>query len=126
MPEPFDQITPEAALRLSRLYEAECGLMYPMFEMAQIFDRIHDHDSLKGSRGGPSKPLAPGSNYETDVMRMVLAIGLSLDGQTDTAARAFALMQPVITSGLLDPPSLELLTLLVLAVRLFSYPSKPQ
>ena len=112
------------ALRATRLYQDECGLLYPVVDIEPILthlDRLYDESRPGGSRDTPT--FDNSETDLTDIAKLVVAVGLALegDGKSDVAQSIFDSMEGTISKSILSTPSIHSLVLLVLAST-FSFP----
>lgn len=122
--DPIWSIDQAHAIRLARMYEEECHLMYPLFDMEYIIKHIKLLYSYieAALRTGFTQIHLPGAQSiegdDTNLTKMVLAIGLVLegDGQSDTADAIYESMKPIISAKIMGPTDMKGLCLIVLTV----------
>ena len=110
-------ISQDDAIRLTQLYQDECSLLYPLVDIRQTITNIDliYHDIRSGRRASQSSGLA--SEHQTNVVRLILAIGLLLDNNDSSvqiAHQIFQIMEPLVSLKTLRPPNLESVILSVL------------
>ena len=123
--DPIWSIDQAHAVRLARMYEEECGLMYPLFDVEYIVKHIKLlYTYIEAAlRTGFTQMHLPGAqsieDEDTNLTKMVLAIGLVLegDGKSQTADAIYESMKPIISEKIMGPADMKGVFLLVLTVR---------
>ena len=126
--DPIWSIDQAHAVSLARMYEEECGLMYPLFEIEYIIKHIRLLYSYieAAIRTGFTQMHLPGAqsieDEDTNLTKMVLAIGLLLEGEgkSSTADAIYESLKPIIREKIMGPAELKGVCLLVLTVRISS------
>jgi hypothetical protein len=112
------------AIRLARVYEEECGLLYPLFDIEYIIKHINLlYTYIEAAlRTGLTQMHLPGAQSieddDTNLTKMVLAIGLVLegDGKSETANALYESLKPTISEKIMGPIGMKGVCLIVLTV----------
>ena len=131
--DPIWSIAQAHAIRLARMYEEECGLMYPLFDVEYIIKHIKLlYTYIEAAlRTGFTQIHLPGAqsieDEDTNLTKMVLAIGLVLegDGKSQTADAIYESMKPIISEKIMGPADMKGVFLLVLTVRVLFLSRSP-
>lgn len=115
-----------SAIRLARVYEEECGLLYPLFDIEYIIKHVSLlYNYVEAAlRTGFTQMHMPGAQSieddDTNLTKMVLAIGLVLegDGKSETANAIYDSMKPIISEKIMGPIDMKGVCLIVLTVRI--------
>lgn len=122
--DPLWLIEEEEALRLLNVYEEECHITYPVFDMHALREHLRSNgywSALRDNQLTGAGNLHPWLAYDnqTDMLRLVLACGMKLDGRSHDQVRlseelfnSVALFERLFSSS---PLNLETLALLVVA-----------
>ena len=116
LPDRLWDLSRAEALEAAQIYEEECGVMYPLFDISTVFRRL-EQLFVDGSKDKvPLLQTSAEEENEINQIRLVLAIGYLLkgDGHETTAKRLYAYMAPVLSLQLLRPPNLDSLIILIL------------
>src|SRR5256714_5913532 len=124
--DPIWSIDQARAIRLARMYEEECGLMYPLFDIEYIIKHIKLLYSYieAALRTEFTQMHLPGAqsieDEDTNLTKMVLAIGLVLegDGKSETANAIYESLKLAISAKIMGPTDMKGICLLVLTVRI--------
>jgi hypothetical protein len=124
--DPIWSIDQARAIRLARSYEEECGLMYPLFDIEYIINHIKLLYSYieAALRSGFTQMHLPGAQSieddDTNLTKMVLAIGLVLegDGKSETADAIYESMKSIISDKMMGPIDMKGVCLIILTVSL--------
>lgn len=122
--DPIWSIDQARAIRLARSYEEECGLLYPLFDIEHIIKHIRLLWRFieAAQRTGFTAMHLPGAQSieddDTNLTKMVLAIGLVLegDGRSETADAIYESMKPIISAKIMGPIDMKGVCLIVLTV----------
>jgi hypothetical protein len=122
--DPIWSIDRANAIRLARVYEEECGLLYPLFDIEYIIKHINLlYTYVEAAlRTGFTQMHLPGAQSieddDTNLTKMVLAIGLVLegDGKSQTASAIYESMKPIISEKIMGPTDMKGVCLIILTV----------
>jgi hypothetical protein len=122
--DPIWSIDQANAIRLARIYEEECGLMYPLFDIEYIIKHIKLlYTYIEAAlRTGFTQMHLPGAQSieddDTSLTKIVLAIGLVLegDGKSEVADAIFESLKPIISGKIMGPTDMKGVCLIVLTV----------
>jgi hypothetical protein len=128
--DPIWSIDRASAIRLARVYEEECGLLYPLFDIEYIVKHINLlYTYIEAAlRTGFTQMHLPGAQSieddDTNLTKIVLAIGLVLegDGKNETADAIYESLKPIISEKIMGPIDMKGVCLVVLTVRI-DFPS---
>ncbi|KAL8975070.1 MAG: hypothetical protein Q9197_000706 [Variospora fuerteventurae] len=120
--DPIWSIGKEEAIRLCRVYEEEIGIMYPMLDIEHVIDHSVKMFTSTPAATEPRSVDRPQLNAsgldssDCDVLRMVLATALFLEGggQSELGSILFDAVRPACESKLGEPPDIGGLRLLVI------------
>lgn len=112
------------AIRLARVYEEECGVMYPIVDIEHIVRHIKMlYTYVEAAlRTGLTQAHLPGAcaieDEDTNLVKMVLATGLILEGngESDTAQALYESIKPAITATITGPIDMKGISLLIVTV----------
>lgn len=124
--DPIWSIDRASAIRLARVYEEECGLLYPLFDIEYIIKHINLlYTYVEAAlRTGFTQMHLPGSQSieddDTNLTKIVLAIGLVLegDGKSETADAIYESLKPIISEKIMGPIDMKGLCLTILTVKI--------
>ena len=126
--DPIWSIDRASAIRLARVYEEECGLLYPLFDIEYIIKHINLlYTYIEAAlRAGFTQMHLPGAQSieedDTSLTKIVLAIGLVLegDGRSETADAIYESLKPTISGKIMGPIGMKGVCLITLIVRIDS------
>ena len=123
--DPIWSIGQTQAIRLARLYEEECGLMYPMFDIEDIIQNIrllytYMEASLQAYFTRLSGVQAIG-NEDKNIAKMVVAVGLVLEenGHSTVAQEIYGSLMPTMSAIITGATNMKGIILLILFVSVF-------
>ena len=119
-------ISRKEATRLSRVYEEEIGILYPLFDIEEVIGQVNrlwnSLEAPSGSGIGHSSRTEATDDEDTNLVKMILAAALVLEGngQSDVGQKIFESLKPAVTANLWGRTDLKGLSLLCVAVRSLS------
>ena len=112
-------VSQDDAVMYTRQYEEESNLLYPIVDVRQVVTHIDlIYNDINASRKA-SQAQTLASEYQENVVRLIVGIGLLMEGSESsiqTAGQIFQTMEAIVSLRSLRPPSLESVTLSVLMV----------
>ena len=127
--DPIWSIDQAHAIRLARMYEEECGLMYPLLDIEYVVSHIKLlYTYIEAAlRTGFTQLHLPGAQAieddDTNCVKMIIATGLVLEGhgQSDTAQAIYESMRPAMGAVITGATNMKGIILLVLIASLLLY-----
>ncbi|KAI1910931.1 hypothetical protein LOZ61_004132 [Ophidiomyces ophidiicola] len=120
--DPLWVIKREEAVRLCRIYEEEIGMMYPIFDIEKLVTQTNLLFTFleAADRTGFAKRFKPGadclSDDDTSILKMVLAITLTVEGSGESAlgARFYNSVKQNVEFSIWEPGDIKTIKLLAL------------
>lgn len=120
--DPLWAINQEEAIRLCRIYEEEMGIMYPLFDIEIIVERVKMLWSFLEAALRSGLGHFPGADAivddDTNLIKMVLAAALTVEsnGHSDLGQILFEAVKPAVTASFWGPIDMKGLSLICVAV----------
>jgi len=120
--DPIWLLDQQEAVRLVRLYDEECHIMYPVLDMEKLIAHIHGLYSFVGAalRSGFAQPALPGEDALDDEMttqlKIVLACALIIEGhgQHELGQKLYDSAKKAVDLVIVGPLSLKAVVLIIL------------
>lgn len=129
--DPIWSVDQNEAIRLCKLYDEECHIMYPILNMEKLFTHINMLYTFIGAavRSGFVPAGLPGEDAldddQTTILKLVLACALVIEGQghSDLGQKLFNSAKLATDLSLVGPLNLKSIILIVLTVQHIPLPN---